>query len=55
MSESSEKIVNQKFALVFEQLRKEGKVKSKSDIAAQLGTYNHVINSVLKGERGLTV
>jgi phage repressor protein C with HTH and peptisase S24 domain len=55
MNETTEKIVNQKFALVFEQLRKEGKVKSKSDIAAQLGTYNHVINSVLKGERGLTV
>jgi phage repressor protein C with HTH and peptisase S24 domain len=55
MSENSEKIVNKKFALLFEQLRKEGKVKSKSDIAAQLGTYNHVINSVLKGDRGLTV
>jgi hypothetical protein len=55
MSDIADKIVNQKFALVFEQLRKEGKVKSKSDIAAQLGTYNHVINSVLKGERGLTV
>jgi len=55
MSNNNGKIVNLQFALVFEQLKKEGKAKSKSDIAAQLGTYNHVINSVLKGERGLTV
>ncbi len=55
MENTQEKIVNQKFGLVFDRLKKEGKVKSKSDIAAKLGTYNHVINSVLKGERGLTV
>jgi phage repressor protein C with HTH and peptisase S24 domain len=55
MQEQTEKLVNSRFAQIFEQLKKDGKVKSKSDIASQLGTYNHVINSVLKGERGLTV
>ena len=55
MSVNSENIVNLRFGQLFEQLKKDNKVKSKSDIAANLGTYNHVINSVLKGERGLTV
>jgi hypothetical protein len=30
-------------------------IKGKSDIAQQLGTYNHVINNILKGERNLTL
>ena len=30
-------------------------IKGKSDIAKQLGTYNHVINSILKGDRNITV
>lgn len=55
MADFSKNIVNIQFKKVFEQLQKEGKIKSKSDIAKQLGTYNHVINSVLKGKRGLTV
>jgi phage repressor protein C with HTH and peptisase S24 domain len=54
-NETNDKKVNQKFAIVFDQLKKDGKVKSKSHIASMLGTYNHVINNVLKGERGLTV
>ncbi len=55
MADFSENIVNIQFKKIFNQLKKEGKVKSKSDIAKRLGTYNHVINSVLKGARGLTV
>ena len=31
------------------------KIKSKSDIAAKLGTYNHIINNILKGERNVTI
>lgn len=30
-------------------------IKGKSDLGKKLGTYNHVINSILKGERNLTV
>jgi hypothetical protein len=47
--------INRNFKLIFEQLEKIGKIKSKSDMAARLGTYNHIINSVLKGERNITL
>lgn len=55
MSNFTDNIVNQRFRLVYEQLKEEGKIKSKSDIAAQLGTYNHVVNSILKGKRNITL
>lgn len=55
MSNFIDNIVNQRFRLVYEQLKESGKIKSKSDIAAQLGTYNHVINSILKGKRNITL
>jgi phage repressor protein C with HTH and peptisase S24 domain len=55
MSSFSETTVNQRFKAVFQYLEKNGLIKGKSDIAKQLGTYNHVINSVLKGERNITV
>lgn len=55
MSEFSDSIVNQRFKIVFEELEKSNKIKGKSDIASKLGTYNHVINSILKGERNITV
>ena len=55
MSEFSESIVNKRFKIVFEELEKSNKIKGKSDIASKLGTYNHVINSILKGERNITV
>ena len=55
MGEFSESIVNQRFRFVFEELEKSNKIKGKSDIASKLGTYNHVINSILKGDRNITV
>lgn len=55
MGEFSESIVNQRFKFVFEELEKSNKIKGKSDIASKLGTYNHVINSILKGDRNITV
>jgi hypothetical protein len=36
-------------------LEKANRIKGKSDIASKLGTYNHIINSILKGERNITV
>jgi transcriptional regulator with XRE-family HTH domain len=55
MGEFSDNIVNQRFRDVFEVLEKNNKIKGKSDIAAKLGTYNHVINAILKGERNITI
>jgi hypothetical protein len=51
----SENIVNQRFRQVFEELEKNNLIKGKSDIAKQLGTYNHVVNSILKGDRNVTI
>lgn len=55
MADFSESIVNQRFKRVYNELERTNKIKGKSDIAKHLGTYNHVINSILKGERNITV
>lgn len=55
MSEFLDNIVNQRFKKIYTDLEKLGLIKGKSDIAAKLGTYNHVINSILKGERNITI
>ena len=55
MGNFSENIVNQRFRKVFSALEKNHLIKGKSDIAKKLGTYNHVINSILKGDRNITV
>ena len=55
MTDFSKNIVNQRFRKVYETLDKHNLIKSKSDIAKNLGTYNHVVNSILKGERNITV
>ena len=55
MADFSNNIVNQRFRLVYQELEKLNLIKGKSDIAAQLGTYNHVINSILKAQRNITV
>ncbi len=55
MKNFSDNIVNQRFRKVFDELERHRSIKGKSDIAKQLGTYNHVINSILKGERNITV
>jgi peptidase S24-like protein len=55
MTNFSNNIVNQRFRKVYETLEKRNLIKSKSDIAKKLGTYNHVINSILKGDRNITV
>lgn len=55
MSNFNESVVNKQFRIVYEYLKEIGKIKSKSDIAGQLGTYNHVINSILNGKRSITL
>ncbi|MEN0003444.1 MAG: S24 family peptidase [Bacteroidota bacterium] len=55
MADFSQNMVNRRFFKVYEALEKYGLIKGKSDIAKRLGTYNHVINSILKGQRNITV
>ncbi len=55
MGNFSDNIVNQRFREAFSALEEKHLIKGKSDIAKQLGTYNHVINSILKGDRNITV
>jgi len=55
MGNFSDHIVNQRFKDVFSALENQNLIKGKSDIAKHLGTYNHVINSILKGQRNITV
>lgn len=55
MGNFSENIVNQRFSIVYKALENYNLIKGKSDIAKKLGTYNHVINSILKGNRNITV
>ena len=55
MGNFSDNIVNQRFKKVYQELEKYNLIKGKSDIAKKLGTYNHVINSILKGQRNITV
>lgn len=55
MNNFSDNIVNQRFRKVYEELEKFNLIKGKSDLAKKLGTYNHVVNSILKGQRNITV
>ncbi|MEM6964318.1 MAG: S24 family peptidase [Bacteroidota bacterium] len=55
MADFSNNIVNQRFREVYHALEKHNLIKGKSDIANHLGTYNHVINSILKAQRNITV
>lgn len=55
MNSFSDNIVNQRFRKIYEELEKYNLIKGKSDLAKKLGTYNHVVNSILKGQRNITV
>lgn len=55
MADFYDNVVNQRFRIVYQELEKLNLIKGKSDIAKKLGTYNHVINSILKGQRNITV
>ncbi len=55
MPDFSDHIVNQRFKQIFSYLEEHRIIKGKSDVAKKLGTYNHVINSILKGQRNITV
>ncbi|MEL6719035.1 MAG: S24 family peptidase [Bacteroidota bacterium] len=55
MSKYQDHIVNQRFKSVFKNLEDRNLIKGKSDIANELGTYNHIINSILKGQRNVTI
>jgi phage repressor protein C with HTH and peptisase S24 domain len=55
MSDFIDNPVNKRFREVYKALDSNNLIKGKSDIARELGTYNHVINSILKGKRNITV
>ena len=55
MADFSNNTVNQRFRLVYSTLERLNLIKGKSDIASHLGTYNHVVNSILKAQRNITV
>lgn len=55
MADFSSNIVNQQFKKVYNYLTENNLVKGKSDLATHLGTYNHVINAILKGTRNITI
>lgn len=55
MSAFSDSTTNRRFNEVYETLKTEKKFKNKTEMAQRLGTYNHVVNLILKGERGVTV
>jgi len=55
MSDFINNPVNKRFREVYKILDENNLIKGKSDIARELGTYNHVINSILKGKRNITV
>jgi phage repressor protein C with HTH and peptisase S24 domain len=55
MSAFSDSITNRRFTKVYETLKAEKKFKNKTEMAQRLGTYNHVVNLILKGERGVTL
>jgi plasmid maintenance system antidote protein VapI len=55
MSAFSDSTTNRRFNEVYETLKAAKKFKNKTEMAQRLGTYNHVVNLILKGERGVTV
>lgn len=55
MDDLNNSIVNQRFCEVYKQLKTLSKIKNKSHLAEQLGTYNHVINNIMQGKRNLTL
>lgn len=55
MADFNDNIVNQQFKKVYKYLTEKNLIKGKSDLATQLGTYNHVINAILKGTRNITI
>jgi phage repressor protein C with HTH and peptisase S24 domain len=48
-------IINERFCQLYKQMREMGMIKNKSRLAEKLGTYNHVINNIMKKERNLTI
>ncbi len=55
MADFSTNIINLRFREIFKELEKHNIIRGKSDLANKLDTYNHVINSILKGKRNITV
>lgn len=55
MADFYESIVNQRFRAIYDALVEANLIKGKSEIAKVLGTYNHVVNSILRGQRNLTL
>ncbi len=55
MADFSNNIVNQRFRALYDELYQNSQIRGKSDLAEKLGTYNHVINSILKGQRNITI
>ncbi len=55
MSQFNQHVVNKRFAEVYKYLENNQLIRSKSDLARYLETYNHVISSILQGKRNLTL
>jgi len=55
MGQFEQHVVNKRFEQVFKYLEDNELIRSKSDLARQLDTYNHVISSILQGKRNLTI
>ncbi len=55
MPDFTSHVVNKRFHVVYDELVRLSLIKGKSDLAQKLNTYNHVINSILKGRRNITV
>ena len=55
MADFSKHTVNARFRAVYFVLEEKEAIRSKSELAKALGTYNHIINQILKGARNLTL
>lgn len=47
--------LNKQFVIAYNELKEEGVVKNKRDLGNQIGTYGHMVNGMLKGERQPTL
>ena len=55
MNSKRKGLINDRFKEMFYNLTKSGLIKSKSQLAGELGTYNHIISAILNGKRSPTL
>lgn len=54
MGKFTDNIVNQRFNYIYKHLISNNIISTKTELANKLNTYNHVVNSILNGDRSLT-